>query len=498
LLLQAPFVPEVSVQERLGLYHCAVPNDFPLLIQGGMGAGVSSPDLAKAVAIEGHLGVVSGTGVDLSFCRRLQDGDLDGRQRRALEAFPFPEVAERILEKYYIPGGKAPDARYKSKPMPIINMKGMALDLMVVGNFVEVWLAKEGHDGVVGINYLEKIQTPHLPSLYGAMLAGVDYVLMGAGIPMAIPGVLDSLRNGEPVKYRIDVKGTDSGEVIYSHFDPVEYCNGNPLPPAPRPKFLAIVSTHILANAMERKATGYVDGYIIEYPTAGGHNAPPRGKMQLTPEGEPIYTERDIPDLEVFREIGKPFWLAGGYGEPGQVEAALELGATGVQVGTAFAYCDESGFTADIKERVLGLSVEGEAQIYTDAIASPTGFPFKVVELEDTLSDPVVYEKRTRVCDLGYLRTPYKKENGKVGYRCSSEPVKDYVRKGGTEEGTLGKKCLCNALLANIGLNQIKKSGEVEGILVTSGDDVKDIARFLEPGSDTYSAADVIRYLLPT
>jgi nitronate monooxygenase len=61
----------------------------------------------------------------------------------------------------------------------------------------------------------------------------------------------------------------------------------------------------------------------------------------------------------------------------------------------------------------------------------------------------------------------------------------------------VGKKCLCNALLANIGFNQIKKSGEVEGILVTSGDDVKGIARFLEPGKDTYSAADVIRYLLP-
>ena len=29
--------------------------------------------------------------------------------------------------------------------------------------------------------------------LYGAMLAGVDYVLMGAGIPRTIPGILDSL-----------------------------------------------------------------------------------------------------------------------------------------------------------------------------------------------------------------------------------------------------------------------------------------------------------------
>jgi nitronate monooxygenase len=482
---------------RPGLYHCAVPNDLPVLIQGGMGAGVSSPELANAVARAGHLGVVSGTGVDLSFCRRLQDGDLDGSQRRALQAFPIQHIAERILEKYYIPGGKEPDARYKSKPMPQINMKGMALDLMVVGNFVEVWLAKEGHDGLVGINYLEKIQIPHLPSIYGAMLAGVDYVIMGAGIPMAIPGVIDSLHAGEPVKYKIDVKGTDSGEVFYSHFDPVEFCEGEPLLPVPRSKFLAIVSTHILGIAMERKASGYVDGYIIEYPTAGGHNAPPRGKVQLTPEGEPIYGERDIPDLDVFVEIGKPFWLAGGYGEPDQVIAALELGATGVQVGTAFAYCEESGFATDIKKRVMDLSIEGEAKIYTDAVASPTGFPFKVVELDDTLSDAVVYEKRTRVCDLGYLRTPFKKENGKVGYRCSAEPVKDYVRKGGTEEDAAGRKCLCNALLANIGLNQIKKNGEVEGILVTSGDDVKDVARFLEPGRDTYTAADVIRYLLP-
>ena len=462
-----------------------------------MGAGVSSPQLANAVARAGHLGVVSGTGVDLSFCRRLQDGDLDGSERRALAAFPIPHIAERILQKYYIPGGKGPEERYKSKPMPTINMKGMALDLMVVGNFVEVWLAKEGHDGVVGINYLEKIQIPHLSSIYGAMLAGVDYVIMGAGIPMAIPGVIDDLHEGNSVKYKIDVKGTERGEVIHTHFDPVEFCEGAPLPPAPRSKFLAIVASHVLGTAMERKATGYVDGYIIEYPTAGGHNAPPRGKVEYTPEGEPIYTDRDIPNLDVFVEIGKPFWLAGGYGEPHQVTAALELGATGVQVGTAFAYCEESGFDEDIKRRVMDLSVKGEARIYTDAVASPTGFPFKVVELEDTLSDPVVYEKRTRVCDLGYLRTAYKKENGKVGYRCNAEPVKDYVRKGGTEEDTLGRKCLCNALLANIGLNQIKRNGEVEGILVTSGDDVKNVARFVEPGRDTYSASDVIRYLLP-
>ena len=70
--------------------------------------------------------------------------------------------------------------------------------LIVAANFVEVYLAKEGHDGPVGVNYLEKLQAPTLPSLYGAMLAGVDYVLMGAGIPKAIPALLDDLAAGLP------------------------------------------------------------------------------------------------------------------------------------------------------------------------------------------------------------------------------------------------------------------------------------------------------------
>jgi len=56
-------------------------------------------------------------------------------------------------------------------------------ELAVVAGFVEVFLAKEGHRGLVGINFLEKIQLPTPATLYGALLAGVDYVLVGAGIP---------------------------------------------------------------------------------------------------------------------------------------------------------------------------------------------------------------------------------------------------------------------------------------------------------------------------
>ena len=467
----------------------------PVIIQGGMGAGVSNWRLARSVAQLGHLGVVSGTAVDLIVARRLQDGDPGGHMRRALGAFPLAGVADRILDQYYIADGKADGDRYRTKPMPAVRPSRKLEELIVAANFVEVYLAKEGHGGPVGINYLEKIQVPHLPSLYGAMLAGVDAVLMGAGIPRASPGILDRLSQGLDVEYKLDVKGADRGEEHVTTFDPAAFCDGDVLTPD-RPAFLAIVSSHVLGTMLARKASGRVDGFIIEGPTAGGHNAPPRGRLELTEGGEPLYGERDVPDLAVFRELGLPFWLAGSYAEPERVVEALELGAAGVQVGTAFAYCEESGFTDEVKHRVIELSREGEARVYTDPVASPTGFPFKVVELEATLFDPVVYGERKRVCDLGYLRTAYKRDDGTIGWRCPSEPRDDFLRKGGSLEETEGRKCLCNALAANIGMAQIQKNGWEEQALVTSGDDVADVSRFLAPGADSYTASDVIDYLL--
>ena len=173
------------------------------------------------------------------------------------------------------------------------------------------------------------------------------------------------------------------------------------------------------------------------------------------------------------------------------------MGAAGVQVGTAFAYCEESGFDVVTKRRVLDLSRQAQARVFTDPLASPSGFPFKVVELEGTLSEPELYGNRKRICDLGYLRTAYRKDDGEVGWRCPAEPVDDYIRKGGTAEDTVGRKCLCNALMANVGLGQIQRQGDPEGTLITSGDDVKEVARFLPPGADAYRAVDVIDHLLP-
>ena len=59
--------------------------------------------------------------------------------------------------------------------MPSLHPGQAFLDLAVLAAFLEVFLAKEGHAGCIGINLLEKIQLPTLPTLYGAMLAGVSF-----------------------------------------------------------------------------------------------------------------------------------------------------------------------------------------------------------------------------------------------------------------------------------------------------------------------------------
>ena len=468
----------------------------PIIVQGGMGVAVSGWPLARAVSRLGQLGVVSGTALAVVLARRLQLGDPTGELRHALAQFPFPPMAARVLANYFIPGGKRAAARFKLTPMPSLRPRRELVELTVVANFVEVFLAKEGHPGLVGINYLEKLQLPTLPSLYGAMLAGVDYILMGAGIPRAIPGTLDLLAQGQPATLPIDVQAALPGEKTTITFDPRDFCGTAPQP-LKRPLFLGIVASATLALTLAKKASGRVDGFVVEGPTAGGHNAPPRGPLQLTAEGEPLYGPRDVPELDKIRALGLPFWLAGGYGCPGRLAEAISLGAAGIQVGTPFAFCNESGIQPELKRQAIALSRLGQARVFTDPVASPTGFPFKVAQFQNTLFNAANYHARHRICDLGYLRHLYRKPDGEIGYRCPAEPLEHFRRKGGEAQETLGRKCICNALPATVGLPQVRTNGIDELPLVTAGDDLAQLAQFLPPDHDSYSAADVLRMLLP-
>lgn len=484
--------------------------DHPRIIQGGMGAGVSDWRLAAAVAREGAMGVVSGTALDVILARRLQQGDLDGHMRRGLEAFPDQAVAARILDRYFHPQGTSEFHRFKATPMGTLLEESESTgvlspehqELLVVANFVEIYLAKEGHRGLVGVNYLEKIQLSNPASIYGAMLAGVDYVLMGAGIPLEIPGLLDQYARGEAGSITLTVEGVPREELISLSFDPAAVL-ASPPTTLKRPAFLAIVSSNVLAKTMVSRASGVVDGIVVEDHTAGGHNAPPRGTLQLNAEGEPIYGDKDRVDAARMVELKVPFWLAGSRSDSGAVETSRRTGAQGVQVGTLFAFCRESAFLPELKRRFLQMVEAGKMRIFTHPEASPTGYPIKIARLEDTVGEDAEFFRRPRVCNLGLLRHIYRKNDAgqellpssRLGYRCPAEPVAAWVGKGGSKEEARNARCLCNSLLAAVGLAMEYAGGYLERPLLVPGEYLESLRVLIKKVGLDYTAADVIRFL---
>ncbi|WP_369015940.1 nitronate monooxygenase [Actinocrinis puniceicyclus] len=461
-----------------------------------MGVGVSGWRLAAAVARAGQLGVVSGTALDAVLARRLQRGDPGGHARRALEQLPLPGVAGRILARYFVPGGLAPRTPFRPVPRTALRHNQARAELTVAANFAEVYLAKEGHRGLVGVNYLEKIATASAEAAYGAMLAGVDYVLVGAGVPAQIPELLTELARQRPARLSVPVAGPDAGQEQHPlRFDPLAVFGAH-RGPSRRPHLLAIVSSAVLAAYLVRSPATRPDGFVLEGADAGGHSAPPRGPLRLDEHGEPVYGERDRIDAAKVRALGLPFWLAGGYAGPRALAEAKAAGACGVQVGSAFALCEESDLRADLKREALARAVRGEMDVRADPNASPTGFPFKTAQLPGTLTEQDVYEGRRRLCDLGYLRTAYRTARGGIGYRCPAEPVEEYVAKGGRIEDTVGRRCLCNALTSTVGLGQTRAGGYAEAPLVTLGKDLGFLAHLLPAGAQGYSAADVIEHIL--
>ncbi len=471
---------------------------LPMIIQGGMGVSVSNWQLAREVGMAGELGVVSGTALDVVCARRLQNGDPGGHMRAALAHFPDAAMARRVMKRYYIHGGKAADAPFAAVPRFTVTPTVELQELTIVGTFCEVWLAKQGHSGPIGINFLRKIELPLPVGLLGAILAGVDYVIVGAGNPADLPEMIRTLARGEDVEVAVRAQGMRSEDGPLLVRCSPRALLGDLVRDLTTPRFLGIVASVALAAGLAGDARSRPFGFIVEGPSAGGHNAPPRGPRRTDDLGQPVYDDRDTPDLAELAELGLPFWLAGSYGSPEGLAHALDVGAVGIQVGTAFAYCAESGLSDALKRSVIDGLLDGTLDVRADWRASPTGFPFQVVQLEGTVSDPEVAAARRPVCDLGALRVPFKTPAGDIDYRCPSEPEGMYRRKGGRPENAEGRRCLCNALLAAADLPQVRPDGSVEPPIVTSGQDFTAVRALVGAASATdpgYSARDVVDYL---
>ena len=504
------------------------------LIQGGMGVYVSNWRLAKAVASErpgSTAGTVSGTGLDIVHIRLLQLGDPGGQIRRAMAAFDSQfgvQIGQKIIENYFIEGGKAPLARYKTSPQHTVRAKEggksiptsaqpsapvelvmdeEVIEILIVTAYCEVWLAKQGHDGLIFINFLNKVELPLVYAMYGAMLAGVDAVIVGAGNPEGLPAICTRLATHQAVTHEIPVLYRASGETFTLPFDPTQILDGKlTRKPLPRPAFLAIVSLENLVQTLAQSQSGPPDGFIIEHHTAGGHNAGPQGPLQLDEKGQPIYSQLDEPNLQAIRQVGLPFWLAGGYGSHSKFLQAQAAGAAGIQVGSLFALSEESGMKAAYRTAILNAIKSGTADedLVRTTLYSPTGYPFKVVQIEGTLADEDVYNTRRRVCDLGMLQQrglsqPDADGNRQLFQRCQAAPSEDFMRKRGLERNTAEKRCLCNGLLATVGLGQmVRQDGTVveEPAIVTLGNHIDGVRRLSRNGQTTFWARDVINDIL--
>jgi NAD(P)H-dependent flavin oxidoreductase YrpB (nitropropane dioxygenase family) len=240
---------------------------------------------------------------------------------------------------------------------------------------------------------------------------------------------------------------------------------------------------------------GKIDGIVVEASTAGGHNASPRGILQLDLDGQPIYGKRDKINFEAFKKLDVPFWLAGSFASPQGLQKALELGASGIQAGTIFAFAEESGIEPDLKHRAMVPIYRGRASVFTSPTASPTGYPFKILRQVGTIIDKELYNMRKRVCSLGYLREPVWID-GKIVFRCAAEPVSHYERKGGRKVDTVDCLCVCAGLCATAGA----RDGEAP--LLTAGDDLVCVYSCMQRGrrgsyeDATYTAQDAVDYIM--
>jgi NAD(P)H-dependent flavin oxidoreductase YrpB (nitropropane dioxygenase family) len=437
-------------------------------------------------------------------------------------------IGRRICEQFYVEGGKAPDARFRSAPMQIVHaldgrshfplpsdnstrtlfkLDDEIIELLIATGFAEVWLAKEGHQGRIFINFLNKIELPLVYVLYGAMLAGVDGIVVGAGNPEGLPALCRALAGHEPVAHKISLLYRETGEEALMAFDPEQIAGGKfTTQPLAKPAFLAIVSLEELVKALAESPSLPPDGFIIEHHTAGGHNANPAGPMVKDALGQPIYGIRDEADLAAIRATGLPFWLAGGFGSRDKFQAALVAGANGIQAGTVFAMAEESGMKPEYRSAILTAIKNGaeDADLVHTSTFSPTGFSFKVVQIQDTLSEEDIYANRRRICDIGLLQQrgfnkPDEDGQRTIFQRCPAGPIDAYVKNRGLAHNTDERRCLCNGLLSCVGLGQVKEiHGEVveEPAIVTLGNHLDGVRRLSRQGQTRYHVQDVVDDIL--
>ncbi len=312
------------------------------IIQGGMGVGISLSPLAGAVAMEGGLGIISSAGLDRLVSKR------NGKKLNCYEAA-----------------------------------------------YEEVSLAK-GSGGLAGINIMVALARDYEASVRGALDAGADAIISGAGLPLNLPQIQPP---GETALIPI-VSSARALELICRKWEKMGY----------RP-----------------------DAAVLEGPLAGGHLGFRAAEIEL----EENRLENLFPPVKevALKHGGFPVIVAGGIYSRSDIDKFLEMGADGVQMGTRFLATEESGASRQYKQAVV--ASKKEDIIVASDPGSPCGLPFRVIR-QSGMFVSALRGARAPKCDKGYV---LQREAGGGYTRCpAKENNKNYL-------------CICNGLLSSAGYN---------------------------------------------
>ncbi len=312
------------------------------IIQGGMGVGVSLHPLAAAVAREGGLGIVS------SAC---------------LDRLVSTRTGKRVGTY---------DAAYE-----------------------EVSLAKS-QGGLAGINIMIALVKDYPDSVKGALDAGADAIISGAGLPLSLPAI-QSPKDTALIPIVSSVRALD---IICKKWEKLGY----------RP-----------------------DAVVLEGPLAGGHLGFRRDQIDL----ESNKLENLLPPVkERAQALGDfPVIVAGGIYTYEDIVKFIAMGADGVQMGTRFLATEESSATEEYKQAVLHAS--DEDIVVAHRPGSPCGLPFRVIK-QSPMYVSCLSALRKPKCDKGYVLL--KDSEGKFNVCPAKVDNKDYF-------------CICNGLLSSAGYN---------------------------------------------
>lgn len=334
-----PILPELVIRK----IKVKVP-----IVQGGMGIGLSNYMLAGTVASEGGVGVLSSAALDKIVSER------HGRKMLHREA-----AAQDVVDAKKLANG-----------------------------------------GVIGMNIMVAVINTYEDSVLGSMDGGVDVIISGAGLPMALPEIVKLHPRVDEVALIPIVSSGRATEIIFKRWS-----RSGRLP----------------------------DAIIVEAPLAGGHIAWREKEHADDPANKLENLLKEVLAVCQSWNLNIPVIAAGGVYTHEDIKYFIDLGCGGVQMGTRFLATNESGAGSEYKQLLIECQ-EQDIEL-ADRPGSPCGMLFRVLKKSPFYIEALNGTRKPK-CDKGYLLN-----KGNCSAKDSNE--KSF--------------CICNGLMASINLADKEK-----------------------------------------